>query len=120
MAQIVVNLLGGSEVMSIRQDLLDRRPLPGFALSTRRLACRIRFGDGSGCHLDAPRRLRPGGSVLIVVIGMDCMPMSFMDEVGVIAMLYGRMPAARLMAVRVALGDRVRGHQLIIIHRVRE
>src|SRR5687767_5514873 len=34
MAQIVVNLLGGSEVMSIRQDLLDRRPLPGFALST--------------------------------------------------------------------------------------
>jgi hypothetical protein len=48
MAQIVVNLLGGSEVMSIRQDLLDRRPLPGFALSTRRLACRIRFGDGFG------------------------------------------------------------------------
>ena len=58
--------------------------------------------------------------MLIVVIGMGCMPMSFMDEVSVIAVLYGRMPAARLMAMRVAFGDRVRGRQLIILNRVRE
>src|SRR5688572_24788940 len=58
--------------------------------------------------------------MLIVVIGMGCMPMSFMNEVSVIAVLHGRMPAARLMAVRVAFGDRVWGQQLIIITRVRE
>ena len=58
--------------------------------------------------------------MLIVVIGVGCMPMSFMDEVSVIAVLYDRMPAARLMAVRVALGDCVWGQQLIIINRVRE
>ena len=53
--------------------------------------------------------------MLIVVIGMRCMPMSFMDEVSVVAVLHCRMPAARRMAVRVALGDRMRGQQLIII-----
>ena len=58
--------------------------------------------------------------MLIVVIGMGCMPMSFVNEVSVVAVLHGRMPAARLMAVRVALGDRVRGQQLIIIDRLRE
>ena len=120
MAQIVVNLLGGPEVMSIRQDLLDGGPLPGLALRTRRLGRRIRFRDRPSCHLDAPRRPRPGGSVLIVVIGMRCMPMSFMDEVSVVAVLHCRMPAAWRMAMRVALGDRVRGEQLIIIDRLRQ
>jgi len=36
---------------------------------------------------------------------MGGMSMTFMDEVGVVTMLYGRMPAAGRMAVRVVLGD---------------
>ena len=58
--------------------------------------------------------------MLIVVIGMGCMPMSFMDEVSVIAVLYGRMPAARRVLVRVVLGDRMWGDELIIIDHLRE
>ena len=104
MSQIVMNLLGGPEVMSIRQDLLDGGPLPGLALSTRRLGRRIRFHDRPGRHLDAPRRLRPGGSVLIVVIGMGCMPMSFVDEVGVVAVLH--VLDARILARGDAGGSR--------------
>ena len=57
--------------------------------------------------------------MLIVVIGMGCMPMSFMDEVGVVAVLHCRMPATRCVLVRVVLGDRVRGHELIIIDQLR-
>src|SRR5829696_6726437 len=83
MSKIVVDLLSCSEVMAIGQYLLDSGPLPGLALSTRRL----------GRHLGAPRRLRPVCSVLIVVIGMGSVPMSFMDEVGVVAVLHCGMPA---------------------------
>jgi hypothetical protein len=43
--------------------------------------------------------------VLVVVISMGGMSMTFMDEVGVVTMLYGRMPAAGRMAVRVVFGD---------------
>jgi hypothetical protein len=48
--------------------------------------------------------------VLVVVISMGGMSMTFMDEVGVVTMLYGRMPAAAGMAVRVVLGDGMRAH----------
>ena len=52
--------------------------------------------------------------MLIIVIGVGGMPMSFMDEVGVVAVLHRRMPATRCVLVRVILGDRVRSHKLII------
>src|SRR5215211_5602180 len=120
MPQIVVNLLGGPEVMSIRQNFLDGGPLSGLALSPRRLGRRILVHARPGRHLDAPRRLRPGGSVLIVMISVGCMPMSLVDEVGVVAVLQSWMPATRGMAVRVALGDGVRSRQLIIINRLRK
>ena len=53
--------------------------------------------------------------MFIVMISMGSMPMTFVDEIGVIAMLHCLMPAARGMAMWVALGDRVRGDELIII-----
>jgi hypothetical protein len=58
--------------------------------------------------------------VLIVVIGVGGMPMSFVDEVGVVAMQHRQMPAARCVLVRVILGDRVRSHKLIIIDQLRQ
>ena len=58
--------------------------------------------------------------MLIVVIGMGCMPMSLVDEVGVVAVLQCWMPASRGVAVRVTLGDRVWRRQLIIINRLRK
>jgi hypothetical protein len=51
MSQIVVNLLGGPEVVSIRQNLLHRSPLPRLALRTRWLAGRVRFCDRLSRHL---------------------------------------------------------------------
>src|SRR5829696_7979010 len=115
MSKIVVDLLSCSEVMAIGQYLLNSGPLPSLALSTRRLDRRRCCGDRLGRHLGAPRRLRPGCSVLIVVIGMGSVPMSFMDEVGVVAVLHCGMPATWCMAVGVVLGDRVRRHKVIII-----
>jgi copper oxidase (laccase) domain-containing protein len=61
-----------------------------------------------------------GDSVLIVVISMGCVPVSFVDEVGVVAVLHSGMPATRCMLVRVALGDRVWSDELIIIYQLRE
>jgi hypothetical protein len=46
--------------------------------------------------------------------------MTFMDEVGVIAMLHRQMSAARRVAVRMILGDGVRGRQLVIVGQLRE
>src|SRR5215216_2290019 len=120
MPQVVVNLLGGPEVMSIRQNFLDRGPLSGLALRPRRLGRRGLVRARPGRHLDAPRLRRPGGSVLIVMISVGCMPMSLVDEVRVVAVLQSRMPAARGMTVRVALGDGVRSRQLIVINRLRK
>ena len=57
--------------------------------------------------------------MLIVMIGMGCMSMSFMDEVGVVAMLHCRMPATRCVLVRVAFCDPVRSDELIFIDRLR-
>ena len=51
--------------------------------------------------------------MLIVVIGMGSVPMSFMDEVGVVPVLHCGMPATWCMAMRVVLGDRVRRGQTI-------
>ena len=65
-------------------------------------------------------RGRPGGSVLIVVISMGGVSMAFMDEVGMVTMLNGRMPAAGRMAMRMGLCDRVRDHQFIVVNRLRE
>jgi hypothetical protein len=53
--------------------------------------------------------------VFIVVISMGCMPMSFVDEVGVVPVLHCGMPATRCMLVRVAFGDCVRSDELIIV-----
>jgi hypothetical protein len=50
------------------------------------------------------------GLVFIVVISMGSMSMTFMDEVGVVTMPQGRMPAAGRMAVRMGLSDRVGRH----------
>ncbi len=57
----------------------------------------------------------PRGSVFIVMISMGSVPMTLMDEIGVIAMLHCLMPAARSVAMWVALGDRMRGDEFIII-----
>lgn len=59
MSQIIVNLLRGSEVVSIRQDLLDRRALPSFTLHTGRFR-RLGFRNRPGRHLATPWRRRPG------------------------------------------------------------
>lgn len=48
--------------------------------------------------------------MLIVMISMGGMSMTFVDKVGVVTVLYGRMPAAGRMAVRMVLGDGVRAH----------
>ena len=88
MSQIVVNLLCRSEVMPIGQNLLDRGSLPSPALTARRLGRSPLSSLGLVVISSAPRRRRPGGSVLIVMIRMGCMPMTFMDEIGVIAMLH--------------------------------
>ena len=104
MSQVVVNLLRCAEVVLIGKDLRDCGALSSPALCTRRLGTPC-VRNRPSRHLSAPRRRRRGGSVLIVVISMGGMSMTFMDEVGVVTMLYGRMPAAERMAVRVVLGD---------------
>src|SRR5512133_3472863 len=109
-----MNLLCGPEIMPIGQDLCHCSPLPGLTLSTRRFG-RLHFRNRPGRHLSAPRRRRPGGSVLIVMISMDGMPMSFVDEVSMVTVLHCRVPAARCMLVRVAFGDRMRSYQLIVV-----
>ena len=58
--------------------------------------------------------------MLIVVISMGRMSMTFMDEVGVVTVLYGRMPAAGRVAVRMVLGDGMWAHQFIVVNRLRE
>jgi Beta-lactamase len=59
MPQVVMDLLSCPEIVAIGEDFLDRSPLPGFALSTRRLGCCLRLRDRPSRHLDAPRRPRP-------------------------------------------------------------
>ena len=46
--------------------------------------------------------------------------MPFVDEVGVIAMLHGLVSAARGMAMWMALGDGMRGDQLVVIGELRK
>ena len=53
--------------------------------------------------------------MLIVMISMDGMPMSFVDEVSMVTVLHCRVPSARCMLVRVAFGDRMRSYQLIVV-----
>jgi hypothetical protein len=115
LSQILVNLLGRPEVVTIGKDFLDRSTLPRPALRTTRGHLRLFCRHGISRHLDAPRRIRRRCSVLIVVISMGSMPMTFVDEIGVVAMLHCRMATARRMAMGVAFGDHMRGDQLIVV-----
>ena len=74
------------------QDRVDRRPLAGPLRARRSAAGRCR---------DRP-------SVLVVVVGVGGVPVSLVQEVGVVAVLDRDVAAARSVPVRVALGDQVR------------
>jgi hypothetical protein len=64
-------------------------------------------------------RVGPGVSMLIVMISVGRMPMSFVNEVGVVPVLHCRVPATWCMLVGVALGDGVRSRQLIVVDQLR-
>ena len=59
MPKVVVNLLCCPEVVAIGEDFLNGGPLPGLALSTRRLRRCFRFRDRPSRHRGAPRRIGP-------------------------------------------------------------